>query len=129
MKKFLLFSFSLLMLAMNSHAQLVDQVKKTITAADTATIKLIKSKVMAVQYTYQASSGTSAGKFYFEVTTDGVGWVSLDSSYSLSNNNNVQTKKVDITSTNFISARVRCSNTSSATAAIIFTVFRRPDDR
>ena len=105
-----------------------ENVQKTITATDTALIKNVASNVISMQYTYIETSGTSAGKIYIEGTDDGVGWVFIDSSLSISDNTNVQTKWLAVTATSFRDYRARCSNPSSATATIYFTLLRRPDE-
>lgn len=129
MKKILLALVFILSLSVASNAQVYkDQVTKTITTADTATISNIRSAVVALQYTYTETSGTSAGKFYFEGSVDGTGWVHIDSAFSLADAAGAQTKWLAVTATSYASYRVRCSNTSAATAAIKFTALRRPDD-
>ncbi|MGQ0740213.1 MAG: hypothetical protein ACT4OJ_14270 [Bacteroidota bacterium] len=129
MKK-ILFAFALLICGnLAADAQVYrDQVSRTITTADTATVSNVRSAVVALQYTYTETSGTSAGKFYFEGSADGTGWVHIDSAFALTDVATVQTKWLAVTATSYASYRVRCSNTSSATAAIKFTVLRRPDD-
>lgn len=129
MKKFLLAAFAVLLMVGAATAQLPDKQKKSITGADTITISNVKSKVVSLTATYVETSGTSAGKFYFEGSVDGVGWQHIDSSKSLSDVTTAQTLTVAVTSTIFAHYRLRCSNTSSAVATLYFTPLRRPDDR
>lgn len=129
MKKILFAVVMFLSVSVVAQAQVYqDQVSKTITGADTATVTNIRSAVVALQYSYTETSGTSAGKFYFEGSADNVGWVHIDSAFSLTDVATVQTKWLAVTATSYASYRVRCSNTSSATATIKFTALRRPDD-
>lgn len=129
MKKFLIAIMATAFLGITSHAQFPTKTQKTITAADTITTSLVGDKVVSVTATYVETSGTSAGKFYIEGSGDGVGWQHIDSSKSLSDVTTAQTITVAVTATIFQSYRVRCSNTSSATGTLYFTILRRPDDR
>lgn len=128
MKK-ILFGLIALMSLSIAQAQVPTQSKKTITAADTIAIDNVGSKVISLTATYVETSGTSAGKFYFEGTVDNVGWQHIDSSKSLSDVATAQTITVASTATIFKDYRVRCSNTSSATGTLYLTILRRPDDR
>lgn len=110
-------------------AQVPVKVKKAITGADTVTISNVGSKVVGLQATFLETSGTSAGKFYFEGSIDGLGWQSIDSTISLSDVATYQTRIVTATATNYKDFRVRCSNTSAAVGTLWFTVLRRSDDR
>ena len=128
MKKFLFGLFSLVFFS-GVQAQVPTQSKKTITAADTIAIGNVASKVVSLTATYVETSGTSAGKFYIEGTVDNIGWQHIDSSKSLADVATAQTITVASTATIFKDYRVRCSNTSSATGTLYFTILRRPDDR
>ncbi len=121
-------SFSLLHVNTKVDAQLTTQSYKTITAADTVTHPNVGSNVTGIQATYKETSGTSAGKFYLEGSCDGLGWQHIDSSKSLGDNALYQTIHVAVTNTSFTTYRVRCSNTSSATGTLWFTILRRPDE-
>lgn len=127
--KRILFALLAVLTVTISQAQVPTRSKKTITTADTITHSNVGSKVVGLQATYLETSGTSAGKFYFEGTIDGLAWVHIDSSKSLSDVTTYQTIIVTATSTPYKDYRVRCSNTSSATGTLWFTLFRRPDDR
>ena len=133
MKKILFFFAFLLCAGLVSQAQTYgfekDYSSKTITAADTITINNVRSKLVSIQATYKETSGTSAGKFYVEGSNDGLGWQNVDSSKSLSDVTTYQTVIVTATATSYASYRVRCSNTSSATGTLYFTILRRRDDR
>lgn len=130
MKK-ILFILSLILSVAAVNAQkgpIVLRGKETITAADTIAHSLVGSNVVSMTATYVETSGTSAGKFYFEGTVDGVGWSHIDSSKSLSDVATAQTITVAVTNTTYVSYRVRCSNTSSATGTLYFSLLRRPDE-
>lgn len=109
-------------------AQVPTRSTKTITTADTLTQSNVGDRVVGLQATYVETSGTSAGKFYIEGSVDGLAWVHIDSSKSLSDVTTAQSVVVAVTATTYRDYRVRCSNTSSATGTLYFTVLRRTDD-
>lgn len=127
MKNFL-FSIVALIGVTAVQAQVPTRSSKTITAADTLAQSNVGDRVVALQATYVETSGTSAGKFYLEGSVDGVAWVHIDSSKSLSDITTAQSVVVAVTATTYRDYRVRCSNTSSATGTLYFTVLRRTDD-
>lgn len=129
MKKIFAFFLAVLLIGTAVQAQIRVDVKKTITAADTSTISNVGDKVVALQYTYVETSGTTAGKVYIEGTVDGVGWKHVDSTLSLSDVTTAQTVHIAVTATTFRNYRARNTNTGSATGTIYFTALRRPDDR
>lgn len=122
--------FGLIALLSFSFAQAQIPVKstKTITAADTLKFSNVPSKVVAFQYSYTESNGTTAGKVYLEGSVDNVGWVALDS-LTLADVATTQTKVTTVTATAYLNYRFRNTNTSSATGVIYATYLRRPDDR
>lgn len=127
MKK-ILFALIAVMSFAVAQAQVPTRNTKTITAADTITVSNIGSNVTGLQYTYTESSGTTAGKVYFEVSIDNVGWAAIDS-ITLADVATAQTKIVNVTNTYFTSARWRNTNTSSATGVVYAFVLRRPDEK
>jgi hypothetical protein len=130
MKKLFAFLSVVLLLSAAADAQVFKEYStKTITAADTITFSNIRSKVVSLQATYKETSGTSAGKFYLQGTNDGLAWQHIDSSKSLSDVTTYQTVIITATATSYASYRLICSNTSSATGTLYFTILRRPDDR
>lgn len=134
MKKLFLFKAFLVTLGAVSHAQTngkttKDYSTKTITTADTITFNGVGSKVVSYQATFKKSSGTAAGKFYLEGSNDGLFWQNIDSSKSLVDNTNYQGIIVTVTTTSYDRVRVRCSNTSSATGVLYFTILHKFDDR
>lgn len=129
MKK-LLFAFAFIFaLGLGASAQYKDFSQKTITAADTITLSTVRDGVVAFQATYSETSGTSAGKFYIQGSLDDRGWQHIDSSKSLTDATGYQTIIVAATATTYSSYRLICSNTSSATGTLYFTLLRRRDDR
>lgn len=127
MKKILLLGLSVCMVLVAS-AQVPDRTKMTTTDADTLTFENVKSNVVSLTATYVETSGTSAGKFYFQGSVDGIGWLHIDSSKSISDVATAQTITVAVTATTYAHYRVIFSNTSSATGTFYFTILRRPDD-
>lgn len=103
--------------------------QKTITAADTITLSTVRDGVCGIQATYLETSGTSAGKFYIQGSIDDKGWQHIDSSKSLSDVATYQTVILAATATSYSSYRLICSNTSSATGTLYFTLLRRREDR
>lgn len=102
---------------------------KTITGADTITHTNVGSKVRGFQYTYTETSGTTAGKVYFQGTINGT-WVNLDS-LSLSDVATAQTKVITMArdaGTLYKSYRWINTNTSSATGAVVAAFIRRSDE-
>jgi hypothetical protein len=134
MKKILFLIVTVCLVAVTSKAQYnsgpirVDKTK-TISAADTTVLSNVEDDVVSYQYTYVEGSGTSAGKIYIEGTVDGIAWKHIDSSLVLSDVATAQSVIGTLTATTYRSYRARCSNTSSATATIYFTLLRRPEDR
>lgn len=107
-------------------AQDTKRVTKTISAADTITFTSVGSNLVAAQYTFTESSGTTAGKVYIEGTVNGT-WVLLDS-ISLTDVATAQTLYKGFTTTGYLSYRFRNTNTSSATGTAVAAILRRPDD-
>lgn len=104
-------------------------VTKTITAADTITHLAVGSKVRGFQYTFTKSSGTAAGKVYFQGTINGT-WVNIDS-LTLADNTTAQTKVITVAPTAgtvYKSYRWVNTNTSSATASVTAVYIRRSDE-
>lgn len=128
MKKALLLLVSVLSIGF-AQAQMPVGTAKTITTADTIVVSNVGSGVVSLTAGYLETSGTSAGKFYFEGSGDGRGWTHIDSSKSLSDVTTYQFLTVAVSRTTYMSYRVRCSNTSSATGTLYFTALRRPDER
>lgn len=127
MKKFFLCAVAALSLAtLQTSAQSTSLKSKTITAADTVTFTNVPSKIKAFQYQYTESSGTTAGKVYFEGTITGT-YVTIDS-LVLADVATAQTKLFALTSTSYLTYRFRNTNTSSATAAIKVAYLRRADE-
>lgn len=129
MKKFFLIAIVFCGFTLASQAQIPDKQVKAITGADTITISNVGSKVVSLDGAYVEGTGTSAGKFYFQGTVDGIFWSHIDSSKSLADVATAQGVHVAVTATTYKDYRLICSNTSAATATLYFTVFRRPDDR
>lgn len=127
--KRVLFAIAALLMINVAQAQMPVGTAKTITTADTITVSNIGSGVVSLTAGYLETSGTSAGKFYFEGSGDGRGWTHIDSSKSLSDVTTYQFLTVAVSRTTYMSYRVRCSNTSSATGTLYFTALRRPDER
>ena len=119
--------FLLALAAPAVHAQDTKRVTKTITAADTITFEKIGSNLVAVQYTYTETSGTSAGKVYIEGTVNGT--YKLIDSISLSDVATAQTLHKEFTTTPWLNIRLRNTNTSSATGTVVAAILRRPDER
>ncbi|RXK57564.1 hypothetical protein ESA94_20410 [Lacibacter luteus] len=110
-------------------AQSSKLVTKTITTADTVTFSNVPSKLVAFQYTFTETSGTTAGKVIFEGTVNGT-WVGVDS-LTLTDVTTAQTKVFPILSSNgttYLSYRFRNTNTSSATGTIRAAWLRRTDE-
>lgn len=129
MKKILLTAL-IAVFALAVNAQSTNTTTKTITTADTVTHTSIGSNVRGFQYTYTETSGTTAGKVYFEGTINGT-WVLLDS-LTLSDVATAQTKVITVAPTAgtvYKSYRWRNTNTSSATGAVVVTYLRRNDDK
>ena len=130
MKKFLLaaviavISFAFAVPA--AQAQQTKMTVKTITAADTVSFTSVPSKIKAFQYQYTETSGTTAGKVYFEGTITGA-LVTIDS-LVLSDVATAQTKVFAVTATNYINYRLRNTNTSSATGVVRAAWLRRVDE-
>ena len=128
MKKFILF-LGIALLAVTADAQSTKLVTKTITTADTVTFSNVPSKIKAFQYTYTETSGTTAGRVIFEGTVNGT-WVGVDS-LTLTDVATPQTRVFPVLSSNgttYLSYRIRCTNTSSATGTIRAAWLRRPDE-
>lgn len=110
-----------------AEAQSTKLVTKSITTADTVVFTSVPSKIKTFSYTYLESSGTTAGKVYFEGSTISGAWDTIDS-LVLSDVATLQKKTFAITSTNYLSYRLRNTNTSSATGAIKAAYLRRTDE-
>lgn len=128
MKKLLFGLIAVLGFSMYAQAQIPVKTTKTITTADTTKVSNVPSKVVAFQYSYTETSGTTAGKVYLEGSVDNVGWVALDS-LTLADVATTQTKVTTLSATSYLNYRYRNTNTSSATGVIYVTYLRRPDDR
>lgn len=98
----------------------------TITGADTVTFTNVPSKIKAFQYTYDETSGTSAGTVKMYGTINGE-WVYLDS-LALADQAAAQTKVFTLTATTYLSYRFINSNTSSATGTVKVGYLRRQDE-
>lgn len=110
-------------------AQSTNAISRTITAADTVSWLNVPSKVKGFEYSYTETSGTTAGKVYFEGTINGT-WFALDS-ITLADVAQVQALKFLIKTsdgTQYKSYRFRNQNTSSATGAIVAAYLRRYDE-
>lgn len=134
MKKFLLaIAVSILTVAFSAaptvkaDAQSTKLTTKSITAADTMTFTAVPSKVKAFTYTYTESSGTTAGKVYFEGSTISGAWDTIDS-LTLSDVTTLQKKTFTLTATNYVNYRFRNTNTSSASATVKGAYLRRSDE-
>jgi hypothetical protein len=133
MKKFLIillaaaFTFTAVSVPSASKAQAVKTSVKTITAADTIVYASVGSNLKTMEYNLTKSSGTAAGKVYLDGSNFGLTWTAIDS-LTLSNVTTVQTLTHTFTATTYLSFRFRCTNTSSATAAILAGYVRRPDE-
>lgn len=134
MKKFLYLaiSFGIFTAAVTvptvAKAQTVKSVIKTISAADTVTFANVPSKIKSFEYTYAETSGTTAGKIYFEGTVDVNGkWDILDS-LTLGDNTSKQGIIYKPTATSYLTYRFRNTNTSSATGAVRVYYLRRTDE-
>lgn len=115
--------------AANAKAQSTSTISKTITAVDTVTWASVPSKIKGFQYTYTETSGTTAGKVYFEGTINGT-YVALDS-LTLADVGTAQTLKYVIKTsdgTQYKGYRFRNTNTSSATGAVVAAYLRRYDE-
>lgn len=136
MKKFLFlvtiaaFTFALTAApTVHADAQSTKLVTKTITTADTVTFSNVPSKINGFQYTFTETSGTTAGKVYFEGTISGA-YVLLDS-LTLSDVATAQTKVFPVlrsSGTSYLSYRFRNTNTSTATGAVRVAYLRRTDE-
>lgn len=100
---------------------------KTITAADTITMNNVEGGIVAFEYNYTETSGTTAGKIYLEGKLFSA-WVKLDS-LTLSDVTTMQTLRTAITNTTYKSYRFVNTNTSSATGTVLCGYFRRPGAR
>lgn len=107
-------------------AQTTKTYSKTITTADTITFTNVPSNLMAFQYTYDETSGTSAGEINLYGTINGE-WVYIDS-LALVDQAAAQTKVFTISTTTYLSYRFIITNTSSATGTVKATYLRRPDE-
>ncbi len=107
-------------------AQTVKLTTKAVTAADTIVFNPAPSKIKAFQYTFTETSGTTAGKVYFEGTINGT-YVLLDS-LTLSDVSTAQTKVFVITATNYVGYRFRNTNTSSAVGVAKGAYIKRTDE-
>lgn len=126
MKKFI--SFILISaFIMTAGAQTTKMYSKTITAADTTSFINVPSRIKSFTYAITKTSGTLAGKVYLEGSIVQGQWVALDS-ITLADNTVMQSKTTPITSTDYLSYRYRCTNTSSATANIEAVYLRRTDE-
>jgi hypothetical protein len=112
-----------------AQAQVPIRTAMTTADADTLTLSNVPSKIVSLTATYVETSGTSAGKFYFQGSVDGVAWNHIDSAKSVSDVATAQSITVAVTATIYKDYRVIFSNTSSATGSFTFTALRRSDDR
>lgn len=108
-------------------AQSTKLVSKSITAADTLTFSSVPSKILSFTYTYTESSGTTAGKVYFEGGTISGAWDLIDS-LTLSDVGTLQKKTFLLTATSYLNYRFRNTNTSSASGAVKAAYLRRDDE-
>ncbi len=110
----------------SANAQSTKTYSKTITAADTITFTNVPSKIKGFQYTYDETSGTTAGEINLYGTINGE-WVYIDS-LALTDVATPQTKVFAITSTSYLSYRFINTNSSSATGTVKASYLRRSDD-
>jgi hypothetical protein len=125
MKKMVLF-LSVCFLLGAADAQIVKITQKSISAPDTVVFTNAPSKIKAFQYQYTESSGTTAGKVYFEGTVTGA-YVIIDS-LLLADVSTAQAKLFSVSSTNYLTYRFRNTNTSSASGTIRCGYLRRADE-
>lgn len=111
----------------SASAQSTKTYSKTITAADTITFTNVPSKIKAFQYTYDETSGTSAGLVRLYGTINGE-WVLIDTLITLADQAAAQTGVVTLSSTDYLSYRIINTNTSSATGTVKASYLRRSDD-
>lgn len=121
--------FSLLAIALvatvSMNAQSTKLIAKTVTGVDTIYFQNVPSNIMSFQTTFTKTGGTVSGKLILEGTIEGT-YVGIDS-LTLADNANKQTLKTNLTSTNFLSYRVRYTSASAATLRSAY--LRRLDEK
>ena len=98
-----------------------------ISAADTNTMTGVEGGIVAFEYNFTETSGTTAGKVYLEGKLFS-SWVKLDS-VTLSDVATIQTMRTAITNTQYKDYRFVNTNTSASTGTVLCGYFRRPGAR
>jgi len=115
---------------LTSLAQVSERIilKDTLVSADTANMAFnsIGSHLKAVQVAAYKISGTVAGSVYMQGTVDGINWVSVTDTLTLTNVA-TSTKTWTFTATYYNSYRARFIS-STGTAAVTAALIRRADE-